>query len=66
MSARSGPALRMEWDPRIAVAAIEPRELDDAQVRLSWGDRLTRLTLTVPEPADSGRICVRWRRSDGR
>ncbi|MFJ2954352.1 heparinase II/III family protein [Streptomyces sp. NPDC087270] len=66
VSARSGPALRMEWDPRIAVAAIEPRELDDAQVRLSWGDRLTRLTLTVPEPADSGRICVRWRRSDGR
>lgn len=64
VSAGAGAGLRMEWDPRVAAAAIEVRQLDDPQLRQSWGERLTRLTLTVAEPADSGRIAVRWRRRD--
>jgi hypothetical protein len=42
---------------------VEVRALDDALLRESWGGRLTRLTLAVAEPADCGRIAVRWSRA---
>ena len=64
VTADRGAGLRMEWDPEVAAAWVEVRELDDPLLRESWGDRLTRVTLTALEPADSGRIAVRWRRSD--
>ncbi|MFI0717560.1 heparinase [Streptomyces sp. NPDC021224] len=58
-----GAGLRAEWDPRTARAVVEVRELDDALLRESWGGRLTRLTLEAVEPADSGRVAVRWKRA---
>ncbi|WP_234343869.1 heparinase II/III domain-containing protein [Streptomyces sp. NRRL F-5123] len=58
-----GAGLRAEWDPRAAEAVVEVRALDDALLRQSWGGRLTRLTLAVAEPADSGRIALRWSRA---
>jgi hypothetical protein len=63
VSADGGPDLRMEWDPYLADATVEVRELDDPLLAESWGKRIARLTLTALEPADSGRIAVRWRRS---
>ncbi|MFI0901355.1 heparinase [Streptomyces sp. NPDC020983] len=63
VTAAGGAGLRMEWDASAAEADVEVRELDDALLRQSWGGRLTRLTLTAAEPADSGRITVRWSRS---
>ncbi|WP_240796566.1 heparinase II/III family protein [Streptomyces sp. RFCAC02] len=42
-----GRALRITWDPAAATAALDHRELDDPLLRASWGERLTRLTLTA-------------------
>jgi hypothetical protein len=63
VTAPGGAGLRVEWDAAAATAVVEVRALDDALLRQSWGGRLTRLTLTVAEPADSGRIAVRWSRA---
>ncbi|MFE6667237.1 heparinase [Streptomyces sp. NPDC057697] len=60
-----GNGLVMRWDPRAAVASVVRRELDDPVLRASWGDRLTRLTLTVRSPAAQGRLTVRWLLSSG-
>ncbi|MFJ9682177.1 heparinase [Streptomyces sp. NPDC101194] len=58
-----GEGLRMLWDPHVAVASVERRVLNDAQLRRSWGDHLSRLTLTVRQPAAEGRVAVRWQRN---
>ena len=40
-------ALQLRWDPAVASAHVEERELDDPYQTAAWGERLTRLTLTV-------------------
>ncbi|MEV8565245.1 heparinase II/III family protein [Streptomyces sp. NPDC051322] len=45
VSDEGGRALRMSWDPALLEARAEVRSLDDPQLRASWGDALTRLTL---------------------
>ncbi|MFE0689774.1 heparinase II/III family protein [Streptomyces xiamenensis] len=55
-----GRALRIGWDPRDAEAALDHRELTDPLLRGSWGDRLTRLTLTV---RGTGTATVRFERA---
>ena len=42
-------ALRLRWDPTLVCAHLEERELDDPYQTAAWGERLTRLTLTVRE-----------------
>lgn len=42
-------ALQLRWDPAVASAHRQERELDDPYQRAAWGERLTRLTLTVRE-----------------
>lgn len=52
--------LRLTWDPEIATGRLEHRHLDDPYQRAAWGDRLTRLTLTVlPEHVPQGVLTVR-------
>ncbi|MFI5771157.1 alpha-L-fucosidase [Streptomyces sp. NPDC051658] len=59
-----GEWLVMHWDPRVAVASVVRKELDDPQLTRSWGDHLTRLTLTVPAPGAQGSVAVRWLLAD--
>ncbi|MFF7999077.1 heparinase II/III family protein [Streptomyces sp. NPDC007917] len=60
-----GHSLSISWDPNRATASLEHRRLDDPLLRESWGERLTRLTLTVPGPAAGEPFTVRMER-DGR
>ncbi|MEU6843517.1 heparinase II/III family protein [Streptomyces sp. NPDC046716] len=55
-----GRGLEMRWEPGAATVAVEPRELDDPLLTRSWGEVLTRLTLTVRGPEPQGGLCVRW------
>ncbi|WP_338694129.1 heparinase II/III family protein [Streptomyces sp. Q6] len=58
--APDGSGLRMRWDARLATATVVRRDLDDPLLSRSWGDHLTRLTLTVRAPGAEGRLSVRW------
>ncbi|HOS43310.1 MAG TPA: heparinase II/III family protein, partial [Armatimonadota bacterium] len=40
--------LLLRFDPAVMTAAVEPVTLEDARLRASWGDALTRITLTHP------------------
>ncbi|MFD7622122.1 heparinase [Streptomyces sp. NPDC059802] len=64
VAAPGGEGLVMHWDPRVAVASVVRRELDDPQLTRSWGDHLTRLTLTVHAPGAQGSVVVRWLLAD--
>ncbi|WP_353945483.1 heparinase II/III family protein [Streptomyces sp. HUAS MG91] len=55
-----GRGLEMRWDPGAATAVVEPRKLDDPLLTRSWGEVLTRLTLTVRTPGTQGALRVRW------
>ncbi|HKS44442.1 MAG TPA: heparinase II/III family protein [Amycolatopsis sp.] len=57
-----GSSLRIGWDPRRATPEIEHRRLDDPLLRAAWGDRLSRLTLTVTDPTAGGHFTVRMER----
>jgi hypothetical protein len=49
----------LEWDRPEASVVLDDWELDDGELRAIWGARLTRLTLTLPDPV--GRLTVRMR-----
>ncbi|MGW1432586.1 heparinase [Streptomyces sp. NPDC002431] len=55
-----GGGLLMRWDPLVADAHVVRREIDDPELQRSWGDHLSRLTLTVRTPGPQGLITVRW------
>ncbi|MCP2324220.1 hypothetical protein HDA40_002727 [Hamadaea flava] len=57
-----GRRLRMTWDATLAAASLDHQDLDDPLLRHSWGERVTRLTLTSLQPGVRGRIAVRWSR----
>ncbi|AYG02290.1 heparinase II/III family protein [Gryllotalpicola protaetiae] len=46
-----GESVLIEWDRQEASVALDDWELDDAELCAVWGARLTRLTLTLPDPA---------------
>jgi hypothetical protein len=52
VTAEGGRALRLGWDPGLLTARLDHRDLDDPQLRASWGDRLARLTLAPRDPED--------------
>ncbi|KAK1182291.1 heparinase II/III family protein [Streptomyces sp. NBS 14/10] len=58
-----GHSLLITWDPKRATARLEHRDLDDPLLRESWGERLTRLTLTVAAPSAGEPFTVRMERS---
>ncbi|MGW1410682.1 heparinase II/III domain-containing protein [Streptomyces sp. NPDC002403] len=60
VTAPDGNRLVMQWNCRVAVASVERKDFDDPQLTRSWGDHLTRLTLTVHSPAAQGSLAVRW------
>ncbi|MDT0346340.1 heparinase II/III domain-containing protein [Streptomyces litchfieldiae] len=47
VTAAPGRVLRIGWDPAAVTAELTRRELTDPLLRRSWGDALTRLTLTA-------------------
>ncbi|MEU5024445.1 heparinase II/III domain-containing protein [Streptomyces milbemycinicus] len=61
-----GHSLLITWDPERATARLEHRDLDDPLLRESWGERLTRLTLTVAAPSDGEPFTVRVNQSTRR
>jgi hypothetical protein len=56
-----GASVLLEWDRPEASVVLDDWELDDGELRAIWGARLTRLTLTLPDPA--GRLTV-WIRGE--
>lgn len=46
-----GRGVRLTWDPETVVATTTVRLLDDPLLAGVWGERLTRLELTLTEPA---------------
>ncbi|MFJ2879055.1 heparinase [Streptomyces sp. NPDC086796] len=65
VTAPDGNGLVMRWDPRVAVASVVRKDLDDPLLARIWGYLLTRLTLTVRSPGAQGSLTVRWLLSDG-
>ncbi|MFD0622838.1 hypothetical protein ACFQ2K_08380 [Streptomyces sanglieri] len=65
VTAPDGSRLVMYWNPRDAAASVVRKELDDPLLTESWGDHLTRITLTVRCPGAQGRLTVRWLIVDG-
>ncbi|NUW39458.1 heparinase II/III family protein [Nonomuraea rhodomycinica] len=63
--AAGGRWLELRWDPAVATASIEHRDIDDPRLARSWGARLTRLTLAVTGPVSGGRFAVSFRRYSG-
>ncbi|MBB2922809.1 heparinase II/III family protein [Cellulomonas cellasea] len=49
--ASGGRGVRLTWDPETVVATTTVRLLDDPLLAGVWGERLTRLELTLTEPA---------------
>ncbi|MCX4850288.1 heparinase II/III family protein [Streptomyces sp. NBC_00893] len=60
VTAPDGGGLVMCWNPRDAAASVVRKELDDPLLAASWGNHLTRITLTVRCPGTQGRVTVRW------
>ncbi|MDX3231083.1 heparinase II/III domain-containing protein [Streptomyces sp. ME19-01-6] len=58
-----GHSLLITWDPERATPELEHRHLDDPLLRESWGEQLTRLTLTVAAPSAGEPFAVRLERS---
>lgn len=58
-----GHSLLISWDPNRATARLDHRDLDDPLLRESWGERLTRLTLTIAAPSAGERFTVRMEQS---
>ncbi|MEV5610039.1 heparinase II/III family protein [Streptomyces sp. NPDC052225] len=58
--APDGTGLRMEWAAPLATPTVVTRNLDDPLLTRSWGDQLTRLSLTARCPDPEGRLSVRW------
>lgn len=52
VTAGTGRALRLSWDPALLTGQVEHRSIEDPTLRKSWGPRLTRLTLSAEPPAD--------------
>ncbi|MFJ1838776.1 heparinase [Streptomyces sp. NPDC088175] len=65
VTAPDGNGLVMRWDPRVAVASVVRKDLDDPILGRIWGDVLTRLTLTVRSSGAQGSLTVRWLLSGG-
>ncbi|WP_237551813.1 MULTISPECIES: heparinase II/III family protein [unclassified Streptomyces] len=59
-AADGGRGLEMRWEPGAVTATVERRKLDDPVLTRSWGEALSRLTLTVRTPGPQGGLCVRW------
>ncbi|MEW1723285.1 heparinase II/III family protein [Streptomyces sp. NPDC093109] len=49
-----GGALQLTWDPALLTAGLDEQPLDDPLLRLSWGKRLTRLTLRTDPSHGAG------------
>ncbi|MFD0342206.1 heparinase [Streptomyces sp. NPDC127117] len=64
VTAPDGKRLVMHWNPQVAVASVVRRDLDDPLLTGSWGDHLTRITLTVRCPGAQGHVAVRWLLAD--
>ncbi|WP_125773319.1 heparinase II/III family protein [Antribacter gilvus] len=50
--------LRLTWDAGVVEAALDVQELDDPLMTEVWGDRLTRLRLTLRAESPRGTFCV--------
>jgi len=61
LSGGSAPAHVLLYDPKLFVAAVEERAVDDARLRPVWGETLTRIVLTARGASPRGfhRVVVR-------
>jgi hypothetical protein len=58
--------LAITWDPGLADAELDTRELDDPELSAVWGEQLTRLRLTARTEAPSGTFLVTMRPTGSR